>query len=137
MHLVVPGQHRIEHACTASTHMPQPCHDITCTDVILSPLQVPLLVLEDVARRRLRKAGIRLARPVAMGWTTAILLFTAYFFWYPPVERYTDVALRVVTSVNEGAAAAVRAVQLLLQQLGLHQAAGSAALFGSVSQAAL
>lgn len=87
-------------------------------------------------RRKLRKAGRRLARPVTMGWTTAILMFTAYFFWYPPVEQYTDIALRVVTSVNAGAAAAVGGVQGLFQQLR-PPVVGGAALVGSVSQAAL
>lgn len=101
-------------------------------------LQMPLLVLEDIARRRLRKAGVRLARPLLIGWTTVMLMSSAYFFWYPPVEQYTDIALRVVTSVNEGAATAVHSVQKLLQSLGLQQAAvGGAAFVGSVSQAAL
>jgi hypothetical protein len=97
---------------------------------------MPLLMLEDIARRRLRKSGVKLARPLLMGWTTVVLLFTAYFFWYPPVEQYTDVAMRVVEAVNAGAADAVRSVQGLLQQLGLQQAAvGGAAFVGSVSHA--
>lgn len=97
---------------------------------------MPLLMLEDIARRRLRKSGVKLARPLLMGWTTVILLFTAYFFWYPPVEQYTDVAMRVVEAVNAGAAGAVGSFQGLLQQLGLQQAAvGGAAFVGSVSQA--
>jgi len=102
-------------------------------------LQVPLLVLETVARRRLRKAGIQLARPVAIGGTTAVLLISAYFFFFPPVEEYTDIALRVVTSVNTSALGVARSVQGLLQQLGLHlePAVGGTAFVGSVTKAAL
>lgn len=96
--------------------------------------QMPLLVLEDIARRRMRKSGVRPARPLLIGWTTVVLMISAYFFWYPPVEQYTDVALRVVTSVNASAASAVHGVQMLLQSLGLQQAAvGGAAFVGSVS----
>lgn len=100
--------------------------------------QMPLLVLEDIARRRMRKSGVRPARPLLIGWTTVVLMISAYFFWYPPVEQYTDVALRVVTSVNASAASAVHGVQVLLQSLGLQQAAVSGAAFvGSVSGTAL
>jgi hypothetical protein len=99
---------------------------------------MPLLMLEDVARRRLRKSGVRLARPLLVGWTTVVLMFTAYYFWYPPVEQYTDVALRVLESVNASAATAVQTAHKLLQSLGLQQAAvGGAAFVGSVSQTAL
>jgi hypothetical protein len=99
---------------------------------------MPLLVLEDIARRRMRKAGVRPSRPLGIGWTTLILMISAYFFWYPPVEQYTDVALRVVASVNASAASAVQSVQALLQSLGLQQAAVSGAAFvGSVSGTAL
>jgi hypothetical protein len=99
---------------------------------------MPLLMLEDIARRRLRKSGVRLARPLLIGWTTVVLMFTAYYFWYPPVERYTDLAVRVTDSVNASAATAVQSVHKLLQSLGLQQAAvGGAAFVGSVSHAAL
>lgn len=100
--------------------------------------QMPLLVLEDLVRRRMRKAGVRPSRPLGIGWTTLILMISAYFFWYPPVEQYTDVALRVVASVNASAASAVHSVQALLQSLGLQQAAVSGAAFvSSVSGTAL
>jgi hypothetical protein len=100
------------------------------------PLQVPLLVLEDIARRKLRKAGVQLSRPVGIGLMTVVLWITAYLFWYPPVELHTDLAPRVVSSVNDSAAAAVLGLQALLQQLGWQQA-GGAAFVSSVSQATL
>ena len=105
-----------------------PCHSLA-----LLHSQVPLLVLEDMARRRLRKSGTRLSRPIAMGWTTAILMFSAYFFWYPPIEQYTDVAMRVVESVNASAATVLHSVQMLLAQVGFHDAASGAAFVSSMS----
>lgn len=117
-------------------HTTAPSLILTCASSCV--LQMPLLVLEDIARRRLRKSGVRLARPLLIGWTTVVLMFTAYYFWYPPVEHYTDVAVRVTDSVNASAATAVQSVHKLLQSLGLQQAAvGGAAFVGSVSQAAL
>jgi hypothetical protein len=97
-------------------------------------LQVPLLISEDIVTRRLRKAGVHLARHLLIGWTQVTLSIVAYFFFFPPVENYTGVAQRVLTSVNQGAAAAFGGLQALLQQVGLHPAAvGGGPFVGSVS----
>jgi hypothetical protein len=100
-------------------------------------LQIPLIILEDIVTRRLRKAGVHLPRPLLILWTNFIVNFTTYFFWFPPVENYTGIALRVLTSVNESAAAAFGGLQALLQQVGLHPTAvGWGPFVGSMSTAA-
>ena len=97
-------------------------------------LQTPLLVFEDIVTRRLRKGGVHLPRPLLIGWTNVILSIAGYFFFFPPVENHTGVAHRVLTSVNESAAAVFSGLQALLQQVGLHPAAvGGGPFVGSVS----
>jgi hypothetical protein len=72
------------------------------------------------------------------GYTTALLMTSAYLFWFPPVEQHTDVAARVLASVNGGAAVALARLQGLVQQLGLGDvvAQAAAAVSGSASHVA-
>lgn len=109
---------------------------LSCHFCCVCRMQVPLLVAEDVVRRQLRARGIKVPRPFLMGWTTVLVMTSAYFFWYPPVEKYTDVAARVLGAINGGAASLVAGLQGLVQQLGLQDVAqAAAAVSGTVSQA--
>jgi hypothetical protein len=111
---------------------------VLVSHVVLLPaprvLQTPLLISEDIVTRRLRKAGVHLPRALLIGCANVILSITAYFFFFPPVEDYTGVAQRVLTSVNQSAAAVFSGLQALLQQVGLHPTAvGGGPFVGSVS----
>lgn len=80
-------------------------------------IQAPLMAAEAVVIRKARKAGARVPRAGAIGITTFVLMCVAYLFWYPPVEKHTNIAPVVVNNINVAAAEFVGLLQRIPQQL--------------------
>jgi hypothetical protein len=99
-------------------------------------LQIPLIILEDMITRRLRKAGMHPPRLLLILWTNFIVNVTTNLFFWPPVDNYTSLVPRILASVNQSAAAAFGGLQVLLQHVGLSlPAVGADAFVGGVSTA--
>ncbi|EFJ41473.1 hypothetical protein VOLCADRAFT_121638 [Volvox carteri f. nagariensis] len=65
-------------------------------------IQAPLLTLESLAGRAMRRAGLQLPRPVAIVLTLVVLELLAYDLFFGFVEKDTDLASRVVAAVSSG-----------------------------------
>lgn len=95
-------------------------------------IQAPLMAVEAVVIRKLRKAGVKVPRAGAIGVTTFVVMTLAYYFWFPPVEKYSDIATVVVASVNRGAAQLLEVFQQIPQRLDKILAASVAPATGSL-----
>eukprot|EP00878_Enallax_costatus_P021794 GHUV01023096.1.p1 GENE.GHUV01023096.1~~GHUV01023096.1.p1 ORF type:complete len:220 (-),score=37.75 GHUV01023096.1:791-1450(-) len=80
-------------------------------------IQAPLMALEGVAIHRLRRAGVKVPRAGAIGFTTFVLMMVAYFFWFPPVEKHSELAHVIVSTINKGVAELLEGLQQLPQRL--------------------
>lgn len=73
-------------------------------------IQAPLLMFEKVTKRRLQRKGVRIHRLVAILATTSTVMLTATMFWYPPVQKHSDVARNIVQSLNMNVAAVLQSI---------------------------
>lgn len=79
-------------------------------------IQAPLLLAESIVLRKLRKANVTIPTIMAVPATTAIIMLTAWFFWYPPIEQHSDLAVRIVDSINVNITALMAAGKGVMQQ---------------------
>ena len=57
------------------------------------------MLAEQLVIRRASSAGVSLPAPVSVVLTISVLLATAYWGFFPPVETHTDIAPRVAQAV--------------------------------------
>ncbi|GLC53267.1 hypothetical protein PLESTB_000726400 [Pleodorina starrii] len=80
-------------------------------------MQAPLMSLEALGNRLLRRAGVQLPRPLTILLTLAALEVMAYDLFFGFVERDTDLAHRVVTAVTSSYAGLLAPLQPLVAGL--------------------
>jgi hypothetical protein len=68
-------------------------------------IQAPLIVAEGLLLKRLAASKISVPRVLGIAYMTAIILFTATYLWYPPIDTHTDIAPAVVAAINTNAGA--------------------------------
>jgi hypothetical protein len=61
--------------------------------------QAPVMVAEQLAIKGASRAGVRLPAPLSVALTISVLLATAYWGFFPPVETHTDIAPRIAQAV--------------------------------------
>jgi hypothetical protein len=57
------------------------------------------MLVEQLLIRRASSAGIKLPRAASIFLALSVLLLTAHWGFFPPVETYTDIAPRVAQAV--------------------------------------
>eukprot|EP00878_Enallax_costatus_P021556 GHUV01022828.1.p1 GENE.GHUV01022828.1~~GHUV01022828.1.p1 ORF type:complete len:388 (+),score=71.64 GHUV01022828.1:501-1664(+) len=84
-------------------------------------IQAPIMFAEGLVLRALHNRKIYIPRTLAIPLTTATVLTTAWYFWYPPIENHTDIANEAVASINANVGALIAWGQGLCEQWDLKQ----------------
>jgi hypothetical protein len=69
-------------------------------------IMAPLVLIEGLLLKQLAAAKIRVPKLLGIAYTTTVVMVLATLFWYPPIDKYSDIAPAVVAAINENAAAA-------------------------------
>jgi hypothetical protein len=97
----------------------------------------PLVLIESLFFKRLAAAKIQVPKLLGIAYTTATVMTFATLFWYPPIDKYTDIAPAVVGAINANAAAAAGWLREQGSSIGLDGLLVDLAAIGPASAAAV